>query len=151
MHIFWAGRITQLMTSHTKTAHYWIWINIETASGTCFMFFVFVHELNQISIHLNIPASTRWTRGEWILDAAQERSRWWPSILVLYLHSGSVDFGQFYKITLYIISYMYMYLYYNQPSMSAFLGRHELAPPPTFAFGKIVPSGLKMGAEHSSI
>ena len=31
------------------------------------------------------------------------------------------------------------------------LGRHELAPPPTFAFGKIVPSGLKMGAEHSNI
>ena len=31
------------------------------------------------------------------------------------------------------------------------LGRHELAPPPTFAFGKIVPDGLKMVAEHSSI
>ena len=29
--------------------------------------------------------------------------------------------------------------------------RHELAPPPTFASGKIFPSGLKMGAERSSI
>ena len=65
----------------------------------------------------------------------------WPgadsAILVLYLHSGSagptfrVDFGQFYKIIQYIISYV----------RSA----------PTFAFGKIVPSGLKMGADHSNI
>ena len=29
------------------------------------------------------------------------------------------------------------------------LGRHELAPPPTFVFGKIDASGLKMGAKHS--
>ena len=29
--------------------------------------------------------------------------------------------------------------------------RHELAPPPIFAFGKIIPSGLKMGAEHYNI
>ena len=43
---------------------------------------------------------------------------------------------------------MYMYMYYT---MQGILGRHELAPPPTFAFGKVVPSGLKMGAEHSSI
>ena len=75
--------------------------NIETASGICFMFLVFVHELNWISIHFNIPASTRWTRGESMLDAGQERARWWLSILVLHLHSGSVgpafrvDFGQF--------------------------------------------------------
>ena len=33
MYIFWAGRISQLMTSHTKTAHYWVWIHIDTASG----------------------------------------------------------------------------------------------------------------------
>ena len=33
MLIFWAGRISQLITSHTKTAHYWIWFTIETASG----------------------------------------------------------------------------------------------------------------------
>ena len=44
---------------------------------------------------------------------------------------------------------MYMYMYYNQPSMSPSLD--ELDPLPTFPFGKIVPSGLKMGAEHSSI
>ena len=59
-----------------------------------------------------------------MLDAGQDRSRWWPPILVLHLHSGSVgpasrvDFGQFYKIIQYIISYMYIYMYYNQPSMS---------------------------------
>ena len=61
-----------------------------------------------------------------MLDAGQERSRRWPSIIiqVLHLHSGSVgpasrfDFGQFYKIIQHIISYMYMYIYYNQPSMS---------------------------------
>ena len=29
--------------------------------------------------------------------------------------------------------------------------RHELAPPSTFVFGKIVPSGLKIGAESSKI
>ena len=81
------------MTSHTKIAHYWIWINIETASGICFMFFVFVHELNKIFIHFNMPASTGWTRGESMLDAGQERTRWWPAILVLLLHSGSVGPG----------------------------------------------------------
>ena len=31
------------------------------------------------------------------------------------------------------------------------LGRHELAPPPTFVFGKIDPSGVKMGAEYPSL
>ena len=57
-----------------------------------------------------------------MLDAGKERSRYWPTILVLHLHSGSVgqalrvDFCQFSKIIQYIISYMYMY--YNQPSMS---------------------------------
>ena len=62
--------------------------------------------------------------SEWMLDAGQELSRWWPPILVLQLHSGRVrpasriDFGQFYKIMQYSISYMYMYMYYNQPSMS---------------------------------
>ena len=109
-----------------KTAHYWIWINIKTASGIGFMFLVFVHELNQISIHFNMPASTGWTRGGLMIDAGQERSRWWPSILVLHLHSGSVgpasrvDFGQFYKIILYNISYLYMYTHYNKPSMSPY-------------------------------
>ena len=155
VHIFWARRISQLMTSHTKNAHYWIWITIETASGICFRFLVFVHELNQIPLQFNMPASTGWTRGEWMLDADQERSRWWPSILVLHLHSGSVgpaslvDVCQFYKIIQYIIIYMYMY--FNQPSNVSILGRHKLAPPPSFVFGKIVPSGLKMRAEHSSI
>ena len=72
-----------------------------------------------------------------MLVAGQERTRRWPAILVLYLHSGSagrtfrVNFGQFYKIIQYIISYV----------RSA----------PTFAFRKIVPSGLKMGADHSNI
>ena len=41
---------------------------------------------------------------------------------------------------------MCMYMYYNQPGI---LERHELVPPPTFAFGKIIPSGLKMGHEHN--
>ena len=140
-----SGLGTQLMTSHTKTVHYWIWINIETASGICFMFLVFVHELNQISINFNIPASTRWTRGEWMLDAGQERSRWWPSILVLQLHSGSVgpasrvDFGQFYKITQYIISYMYMYMYYNQSSMSPSWDVMNLLRPLLLPLGKSFP------------
>ena len=35
-----------------------------------------------------------------------------------------------------------MYMYYNQRHVT------NIAPPPTFAFGKIVPSGLKMRAEH---
>ena len=89
-------------------------------------------------------------------DAGEERSRWWPSILVLQLHSGSVgpasrvDIGQFNKIILYIISYMYMYMYYNQPIMSPPL-TSRISSAPTFGFGKIVPSGLKMGAEHSNI
>ena len=89
----------------------------------------------------SIRMSHRGRPGEWILDAGQERSRWWPSILVLHLHSGSAGpafhgaFGQFYKIIQYIISYMYMYMYYNQPS----IWRHKLDPPPTFTFGKIFP------------
>ena len=44
LHIFWAERVSHLMTH--KNAHYWIWINIENASGICFMFLAFVHELN---------------------------------------------------------------------------------------------------------
>ena len=127
-------RISQLMTSHTKTAHYWIWITIETALGICFMFLVFVHELNQISIHFNIPASTGWTRGEWMLDAVQEWSRWWPLILVLHLHSGSVgpaslvDFGQFYEIIQYIISYMYIHVLASQASLHLGTSRISSAP-----------------------
>ena len=42
---------------------------------------------------------------------------------------------------------MYMYMYYNQPSMSPPFD----VSPPTFAFEKIVPSSLKMGADHSNI
>ena len=138
MHIFWAGRISQLMTPHTKTAHYWIWINIETASGICFMFLVFVNELNLISIHFNMPASTGWTRGDWMLDAGQEGYRWWPSILVLYLHSGSVgpafrvDFGQFYKIIQYIISYMYICTSIITSHACLHLGTSRISPAPYF-------------------
>ena len=86
-----------------------------------------------------------------MVDADQER----PSILLLRLHSGSVgpasrvDFGHLYKIIQYIISY-YVYVLYPAKHVSIF-GRHELAPPPTFAFGKIVLCGFKMKAEHSSI
>ena len=36
----WADITTHDFTH--KTANYWIWINIETALGKCFMFFVFV-------------------------------------------------------------------------------------------------------------
>ena len=43
-----------------------------------------------------------------------------------------------------------MYMYYTSQAC-LILGRHKLAPPPTFAFGKIFPSGLNMAAEHSSI
>ena len=52
-----------------------------------------------------------------------------------------VDFGQLYNIMQYSIRYTYMH--YNQPGMtnSYILGRHELAPNPTFAFGKSIPAG----------
>ena len=75
-------------------------------------------------VNFNIPASTGWTRGGWILGAGQEREWCWQPILELHLYSGSVgpasrvDFGQLYKNIQYIISYMYMYMYYNQPSKS---------------------------------
>ena len=43
------------------------------------------------------------------------------------------------------------YLKQNTDTNISILGCHELAPLLTFDFGKIIPSGLKMGAEHSSI
>ena len=116
MHILWAERISHNSCFTHKIANYWIWIDIETASGICFMFLSFVHELNQIyknpftsrpkcmpgsrhsgvtivspteisvmygseRVNFYMSASTGWTRGEWILDAGQERSRCWQLIL----------------------------------------------------------------------
>ena len=69
-----------------------------------------------------------------MLDSGQERSRWWPSILVLHLHSGSVgpafrvDFGQFYKILQYIISYMYMYIITSQACLHPSTSRISSTP-----------------------
>ena len=59
-----------------------------------------------------------------MLDNGKERAWGWLTILVQRQNSGSVgpafrvDFGQFYKIIQHIISYKYIYMYYNQPSMS---------------------------------
>ena len=44
---------------------------------------------------------------------------------------------------------MYMYMYYNQPSMSPPFDVTNYLRTFTFAFGKIVTGGSKMGAEHS--
>ena len=90
------------------------------------------------------------------IDAGQERTRWWPSILVLHLHSGGVgpafrvDFGQFF-IKSCNASSATSTCTCNITSQACLYWHHELAPPPTFAFGKIVPSGLKIGAEHSNV
>ena len=44
-----AERLSQFMNSQKNAANYSVCTNIETRSGQCFMFAVFVHERNYIS------------------------------------------------------------------------------------------------------